>query len=216
MAYELLKICESYQEGKLQVYRANGICNVICHRPSLPRYKNYCSVWIPFLCPCLFLCPYPCPCLCSSLCPCPCLCQFLYGAMKIYGRYGNYLVDSQCLSEIVWKLKRPLTWEKMDEISLKSWSLSLWKRPIDWYPFQQNLSSWTVLLSWFSCEMLICILNHVLLKLMITGTSSKYICHEKRGSRNLSSLFSRLNLFHVLFFIFLPNFLNLPFASSSI
>jgi hypothetical protein len=35
--------------------------------------------------------------------------QFKYGAMNIYGRYGNYIVDSQGFYEVALKLKGPLT-----------------------------------------------------------------------------------------------------------
>jgi hypothetical protein len=34
--------------------------------------------------------------------------QFKYGAMNIYGRHGNYIVDFQGSYEVVWKLKGPL------------------------------------------------------------------------------------------------------------
>jgi hypothetical protein len=34
--------------------------------------------------------------------------QFKYGAMNIYGRHGNYIVDSQWSYEVAGKLKGPL------------------------------------------------------------------------------------------------------------
>jgi hypothetical protein len=34
--------------------------------------------------------------------------QFKYSAMNIYGRHGNYIVDSQGSYEVVGKLKEPL------------------------------------------------------------------------------------------------------------
>jgi hypothetical protein len=34
--------------------------------------------------------------------------QFKYGAMNIYGRHGNYIVDFQGSYEVAWKLKGPL------------------------------------------------------------------------------------------------------------
>jgi hypothetical protein len=75
---------------------------------QINRNSNCNAVWksnksIPIPCPC----PYPCACPCQCLCPC--LCQFKYGAMNIYVRHGNYIVDSQGLYEVARKLKGPLT-----------------------------------------------------------------------------------------------------------
>jgi hypothetical protein len=45
------------------------------------------------------------------------LIQFKYGAMNIYGRHGNYIVDSQGSYEVAGKLKGPLIKERMVKIS---------------------------------------------------------------------------------------------------
>ncbi len=40
-----------------------------------------------------------------------------YGAMNIYVRHGNYVVDSQGSYEVMRKIKRPPSWERMGTIS---------------------------------------------------------------------------------------------------
>jgi hypothetical protein len=123
-----------HYEGVLQVYSAIGNCAVIFQRHSIWRYRDNCIIWhtwqkfansmsmfvsvaMSMSVYCQFPFPFPCSyqflCLFLFPCPYPCLFQFKHGAMNIYGRHGNFIVNSQGSHEGVLKLKGPLIWERM-------------------------------------------------------------------------------------------------------